>query len=262
MNIEVLSQAPAVAGQKTPILFIHGAWHGAWCWEKYFMPYFAAKGYPVHALSFRGHGKSGGARGLRFYRVKDYVKDLRRVIDRMPVPPILVAHSLGGHVVQKYLESRLSPAAVLMAPVPVGGILKMLQRLVRTHPFLFLKVNLFVSLYPFIGTPKMAKEMLFSEAMGPDEITEYHGKLQDESYLSFLDMLLLAPIKPRRVKSQVLVMGAENDMVFYRRDMRKTARAYNHKAVIMSDMAHDMMLEKNWQKAADVILDWLAARDL
>ena len=262
MNIELLSRMPAKIAHPTPILFVHGAWHGAWCWEKYFMPYFAGKGYPVYALSFRGHGNSGGARGLKRYRVKDYVKDIRRVVEQMPRPPILVAHSLGGHVVQKYLEDCLSPAAVLMAPVPVGGIVKMLERLVRTHPLLFLKVNIFFSLYPFVATPEMAREMLFSEGMDPGEIAEYCGKLQDESYLSFLDMLFLAPIRPRLVKVPVLVMGAENDRVFYRRDMRKTARAYHHKAVILADMAHDMMLEKDWQKAADVILDWLAQRGL
>ncbi len=262
MSIELLSQVPVKVEHPTPILFVHGAWHGAWCWEKHFMPYFAAKGYPVYALSFRGHGKSRGHGSLRLYRVKDYVKDVRRVVDQMPLPPILVAHSLGGHVVQKFLEERPCPAAVLMAPVPVGGIIKMLERLVRTHPLLFLKVNLLFSLYPFVGTPAMAKEMLFSDTTDPREIAECFRKLQDESYLSFLDMLLLAPIKPRLVTSPVLVMAAENDRVFYRRDMRKTARAYNHKAVILTDMAHDMMLERNWQKAADVILNWLAQRKL
>jgi hypothetical protein len=30
----------------------------------------------------------------------------------------------------------------------------------------------------------------------------------------------------------------------------------------MTDMAHDMMLEKDWKKAADTIIDWLAKRDL
>jgi pimeloyl-ACP methyl ester carboxylesterase len=262
MSIELLSRAPATVAHPTPILFVHGAWHGAWCWEKHFVPYFAGRGYPVYALSFRGHGKSSGRGGLRRYRVKDYVKDIRRVVDRMPRPPILVGHSLGGHVVQKFLEGCRCPAAVLMAPVPVGGIVKMLERLVRRHPLLFLKVNLFFSLYPFVGTPRMAKEMLFSDGMEAKEVAEYFPLLQDESYLSFLDMLFLAPIKPRLITSPVLVVAAENDRVFYRRDMRKTARAYNHKAVILTDMAHDMMLEKDWQRAADVVLDWLAERGL
>ena len=149
-----------------------------------------------------------------------------------------------------------------MASVPVGGIVKMLKRLARNHPWLFFKVNFFFTLLPFISTPDMAREMLFSDDMERNTLNEYYAKLQDESYFCFLDMLAFAPIRPRRVKTPVLVMGAENDNVFYRRDIRKTGRAYNHKAVIMPDTAHDMMLEKHWRQAADVILAWLATQEL
>jgi pimeloyl-ACP methyl ester carboxylesterase len=262
MKLEVLSRIPTLVKHPSPVLFVHGAWHGAWCWEKNFMPYFAEQGYATYALSLRGHGGSAGARGLRHYRVKNYVEDLHRVASRLPRPPILVGHSLGGHVVQKYLETSASPSAVLMASVPVGGIVKMLKRLVRLHPWLFFKVNFLFSLWPFVSTPEMAQEMLFSDDMERHDVEEYYAKLQDESYLSFLDMLAFAPIRPRRVKTPVLVIGAENDNVFYRRDIRKTGRAYNHKAVILADTAHDIMLEKNWRQAADIILAWLREQGL
>lgn len=262
MNIELISRIPSTADHAVPILCVHGAWHAAWCWEKHFLPYFAEKGYAAYALSLRGHGMSDGRRDLVRHRVKDYVEDVRSVVLRLTRPPILIGHSLGGHVVQKYLEQYPVPAAVLMASVPVGGIVKMLTRLARTHPLRFLKVNTLFTLYPFVDTPRMAKEMLFSEGMNGEELKEYHGKLQDESYLSFLDMTFLAPLRPWRITSDVLVLGAENDRVFYRRDIRKTGRAYNHRAVILAGMAHDMMLEQNWQQAADVILDWLANKGL
>lgn len=225
------------------------------------MPWFAEQGFAVHALSLRGHGGSDGAGGLRLYRVWHYVEDVHRVASKLPRPPILVGHSLGGHVVQKYLETYPSPAAVLMASVPVGGIVKMLKRLARNHPWLFLKVNSTFSLYPFISTPEMAREMLFSEDMAQRDVDEYYRKLQDESYFCFLDMLAFAPIRPRRVNAPVLVMGAENDNVFYRRDIRKTGRAYNRKAVILPDTAHDIMLEKNWRTAAGIIFAWLQKQE-
>jgi len=262
MKLEVVSRVPTLVRHPSPALFVHGAWHGAWCWEKHFMPYFAEQGYATYALSLRGHGGSDGAKGLRRYRVKDYVEDLGRVASRFPRPPILVGHSLGGHVVQKYLEASASPGAVLMASVPVGGIVKMLKRLVRIHPWLFFKVNFLFSLWPFVSTPAMAREMLFSEDMERRDVEEYYAKLQDESYFCFLDMLAFAPIRPRRVKTPVLVIGAENDNVFYRRDIRKTGRAYNHKAVILANTAHDIMLEKNWRQAADIILGWLHGQNL
>ena len=38
MKLEILSEKPKGTPKQTPILFVHGAWHGAWCWEK-FLPY-------------------------------------------------------------------------------------------------------------------------------------------------------------------------------------------------------------------------------
>jgi alpha-beta hydrolase superfamily lysophospholipase len=40
------------------------------------------------------------------------------------------------------------------------------------------------------------------------------------------------------------------------------ARAYNTTVEIFPDMAHDMMLEPDWQKVADRILGWLTERGL
>jgi len=58
------------------ILFVHGAWHGAWCWEKYFMPFFANSGYDTYALTFRNHEKAGRINGINNTRLKDYLEDL------------------------------------------------------------------------------------------------------------------------------------------------------------------------------------------
>ncbi|MBC7517162.1 MAG: alpha/beta hydrolase [Alkalinema sp. FL-bin-369] len=45
--------------QRSPIFFVHGAWHAAWCREN-FLPYFANHGYAAYAVSLRGHGTSEG----------------------------------------------------------------------------------------------------------------------------------------------------------------------------------------------------------
>lgn len=97
---------PSASARPTPILFVHGAWHDAWCWQEHFLPYFAQHGYVAHALSFRGHGNSAGRERLRWSGIADYVTDLAQVVQRLPTPPILIGHSMGGLVVQRYLERR------------------------------------------------------------------------------------------------------------------------------------------------------------
>jgi len=80
MKLEVLSQSPQQRTHPTPLLFVHGAWHGAWCWQN-FLPYFAGHGYETHALSLRGHGRSEGWEGLRWHGVRGYIADLEQVIE-------------------------------------------------------------------------------------------------------------------------------------------------------------------------------------
>src|SRR6516165_8673357 len=47
---DVIDRGPSRA-QKAPLLFVHGAWHGAWCWDEHFLDYFAAKGYRSPAVN-------------------------------------------------------------------------------------------------------------------------------------------------------------------------------------------------------------------
>ncbi|MCS7071282.1 MAG: alpha/beta hydrolase, partial [Anaerolinea sp.] len=105
----------------TPILFIHGAFHGAWCWQAYWMPYFSARGWDCYALSLRAHGATPG--DIRRARIRDYVADVAAVVGDLPASPILIGHSMGGFTIQKYLEDARHPAraAVLLASVPYRG---------------------------------------------------------------------------------------------------------------------------------------------
>lgn len=162
MHLEVISHAPAANPRPTPILFVHGAWHGAWAWEDHDLAYFAQHGYHTHALSLRGHGGSDGHEGLRWHRISDYVADVKQVADTLPAPPILIGHSMGGFTVQKYLEKYSAPAGVLIASLPSAGALVMLVRLLLHHPLVFLKVNTQSNLRPIVETPALAREHLSS----------------------------------------------------------------------------------------------------
>ena len=65
-DLEIRSRKPARAnggnGRKPPLLFLHGGYCDSWCWEPYFLPFFASKGYAAHAVSLRGHGGSAPKR--------------------------------------------------------------------------------------------------------------------------------------------------------------------------------------------------------
>ena len=63
--LEVIDKGSSSESHPTPLLFVHGAWHGAWCWDEYFLDFFAYRGYRALAVSLRGHGNSPSPTPLR-----------------------------------------------------------------------------------------------------------------------------------------------------------------------------------------------------
>ncbi|QWG15246.1 lysophospholipase [Bradyrhizobium sediminis] len=262
MRLEIISKYPSGGAHSTPLLFVHGAWHGAWCWDVHFLDYFVQQGFAAHAVSLRGHGKSEGRERLRWTSIASYVQDVEAAAQQLPNPPVLIGHSMGGFVVQKYLEKHPSPAGILLASVPPRGVLATTLRIARRHPLILAKMNLTLSLFPLVATPQLAREAFFSERMADEEVLRYWRNLQEESYRGFMDMLALALPNPRKVATPLLVLGGAQDTVFHPSEVEATARAYHTEAEIFSDMAHDMMLEPRWQAVAERMLGWLTNRNL
>ena len=238
------------------MLFVHGGWHGAWCWDEKFLPYFAQQGYEAHALSLRGHGQSYKT-PVRWVSGNDYVTDVITIASQLSSPPVVIGHSMGGYVVQKYLETQFAPAAILCASSAPRPAFSAIMRLLRQAFVPFLKSNLIMDLYPLVSTPALAQKFLFSDHMPADEVAAYQSRLQSESYRVMLDASLLNWPNPKRVQTAVFVLGAANDSIITRSEVEYTARVYNTQATILPNIAHNMMLDPNWQAAADAIISWL-----
>jgi pimeloyl-ACP methyl ester carboxylesterase len=248
----------ASEGSRPPILFVHGAWHGAWCWEDHFIPYFANRGWRVKAINLRAHGAGKSHRGLRWKRIADYLEDVVAGAASLPEPPILVGHSMGGLIVQKYLEAHPAPAAVLLAPVPPTGVLAATVRFAARHPLKFLKTNLLLSLWPIVETPVLAREAFFTETMSDSEVRVLMSRLQDESYLAYLDMMFFDLPRPGTGKvPPMLVLGGGGDRLFTAGETTATAEAYRAELEIFPDLPHDLMLGPGWQSVAARIESWL-----
>jgi pimeloyl-ACP methyl ester carboxylesterase len=261
MRLEVISSSPKSKTHEVPVLFVHGLWTGVWCWSEHFMDYFATQGFECHALSLRGHGKSEGNERLRWIRLSEYVEDVAQVISELSSPPILIGHSNGGAVVQKFLEMNSAPAAVLMGSVPPWRIIRTTLRTAIRMPIPFLKSNLTMSLYPLVAKPAFARQVFFSPQTPTEFSDQYFPRLTDESFLEFLDILLLNPPASSNVKTPVLVLGGRDDFLFPPNVVNATAQAYGTKPIIFPSMGHGMMLEPGWQEVADRIILWLVEHE-
>ena len=171
------------------ILLVHGAWHGPWCWDG-FAQRLAGAGHDVRTVRLRGHD---GSPGRLWYRVSDYVRDVSEAANRFPESPVVVGHSLGGLVVAKYLERGRAKGAVLLAPIPQAGSLTAIIRLASRHPLVLARANLTLRLRPFVTSRALVRELFFTPDTSQPLVDDVWGRLQDESYLAFLDTLWCGP---------------------------------------------------------------------
>jgi pimeloyl-ACP methyl ester carboxylesterase len=257
MKLEMISKYPRQNSHPTPLLFIHGTLHTAACWDVYFLDYFAQHGFAAHAVNLRGHGNSEGHERLPWTRIADFVEDVANAVQQLPSPPILIGHSMGGFIVQKYLEDHNAPAAVLLSSPSPAGLLPTAIRTARRQPWAFAKVNLTLSLQPLIATPQLVGEAFFSKDLPEEQLLEYWKQTQDDSFRAFVDMVALDLPKPAKVKTPLLVLGVARDNMIAPSEIEATARAYNTQAEIIPDVAHNSMLDPRWQSVAERILTWL-----
>jgi pimeloyl-ACP methyl ester carboxylesterase len=253
---------PAGHAHLTPLLFIHGMLHGAWCWEEHFLDYFAHHGFASYAVNLRGHGRSDGRKRLRWTRISDFVDDVASTAQRLPSPPVLVGHSMGGFVIQKYLESYDAPGGVLLSSPSPAGLLGTVVRIARRHPFVVTTIAVTFSLAPLLARPELAREAFYSEDIREQKLQSYWKLMEAESYRALLDMVALDRLEPAKVKTPLLVLGAERDRMLSPGDIEATARAHRTKAEILPGVAHNSMLEEGWETVADRILAWLTERGL
>jgi pimeloyl-ACP methyl ester carboxylesterase len=169
--LEVIDKGSWNEAHPVPLLFVHGGWHGAWCWDDHFLDFFADAGYRAVAVSLRGHCTSPTPKPIHKVSIADYIDDVRSVADDLGGGPVLIGHSLGGYAIQRYLEDRAAPAAVLVGSLPPRGVLGAALRVWRRRPWMTVHSFNDPTLVKFLRTPALAREYLFC-ADTPEAVVE------------------------------------------------------------------------------------------
>jgi pimeloyl-ACP methyl ester carboxylesterase len=256
--LEVIDKGACSDAHPAPLLFVHGAWHAAWCWDEHFLDYFADKGYRALAVSLRGHGDSPAQKRMQFCSIADFVNDVDSVAASLPTPPVVIGHSLGGFVVQKYLEIHDAPAGVLIASVPPRGVGGFLVRSMKRHPWHLIRSTITTRTLRGFNTPKLAREYFYSPHTPESDVVRYAARLEEERTGRItLDTALLDLPKPERVATPLLVLGGECDRCFTQAEVHATAHAFHTQAEIFPKMGHNMMVEPGWDAVAQRIHTWL-----
>ncbi len=269
-SLEILSRKARRESPRTPVLFVHGAYVGAWCWEENFLDWFAERGFPAYAVSLRGHGASAGRERLNDFGLADYAEDVALAAAQLPRPPVLIGHSMGALVVQKLLErvaeagaapADVVPALILACPVPAYGLLPSTVSLAFTRPSLFAGLNAVAS--GGRASPQVLGEALFGALPDPEQLARCYRRMQGESRRALLDMTGWGLPSPWRGKRPpMLVIGAGRDALIPAAEAQGTARLLGSEFRLLPGLGHALMLDSGWRSAAQAIADWLGEQGL
>lgn len=231
---------------KETIVFVHGMCHGAWCWEEQYIPYFEKLGYNCIRFNLPGHDTEGSTKPIH-YTLEDYVQALRKEIEKLVDPPIIIGHSMGGMILQHFLKNGSCKKAVLMSSVPPSGVLVTSLRVIFRNP----------GLIPFLFQRNLAGAfkkyphlMLNNEGL----ISKYAHRICAESFRAFLGLFF--PIS-HNTSIPILVIGGSKDGLISINAFASTAKYYKAKLTIIEDGSHDLMLDENYEQSAKAIENWI-----
>ena len=261
--LEVIDKGCVSQTHPVPLLFVHGAWHAAWCWDEYFLSFFADKGYRALAVSFRGHGSSPTPKPLRTCSLADYVEDVSTVADSLPTRPVVIGHSMGGVVVQKYLRvARRSRRRFDGVHAP-AGISRIRPALDETAPVAFHESRDHRQVIWLMSTPQSlhGRDSSPHRRRRPKSWTTRRGSKKRAHEPASTAFCSACP-DLNGVTTTLLVLGALDDGAVTPKEVRATARAYRTEAEFFANMGHDMMLEPGWAAVAERIHTWLGTHGL
>lgn len=242
---------------RPPLLFVHGGYCDAWCWQPNFMPWFAARGHRVQALSLRGHGKSDGHETLFGASLDDYAADVLRAMRMSDDPPVLVGHSMGSAVIERIVQHHAVRGAALLAPIPLTGLIPVAARLVSEQPEYMMHMSYFNPTRLSSEVMGALQPFYFTDRCDPGVMHDATRHFNAESPRALFDLSLRVPFGTPPFGTPMFVLGAAGDRICQPVDVRATATLHGVEATIVPGLAHMMMLEPDWEAAAKPLAAWI-----
>lgn len=229
------------------LLFVHGAHHGAWCYEAYGR-YFADLGVNCAAIDLRGHGDLPQDDLFVQSGQKEMADDVVEAVAALGRKAIIVGHSAGGAVAASAATKTRCEGMILLAPAPPG-------QLVGLHPLPLVPADA-----PVAPPDKETTHRRFFPNLTRAESDKLWQNLVPESPTLMNDRRALrVRIDRTRISGPSIVIAAGKDdatMHSYGQDY-ETARFYGAEYYFVEEAGHCFMLEPDWEREAQIIRRWI-----
>lgn len=234
-------------GDRPVLVFVHGAYHGAWCYESY-ARYFSAAGLTCAAVDLRGHGQL--PQDALFIRSgqREMAEDVVEAVHTLGREVVLVGHSAGGAVVAAAAMQLRCAGMILLTPAPPGQLpgLSKLPEVDDSGP-----------------VPPPDKDTVHrrffpnhsraaSDALWEKLVPESPALLNDRRGLR-------VHIDRTRISGPVMLISAGRDDPSLHGPGQdyETARFYDAEYHFVAEAGHCFMIEPDWQREAALMLRWL-----
>jgi pimeloyl-ACP methyl ester carboxylesterase len=239
-------------GTGPALLFVHGGFHGAWCWAE-FLRFFKSQNIPVAAVDLRGHGGLPQTDAFLKTGVREMAADVTEAAATLGGPIVLVGHSLGALVAMAAAETIRPVGLILLAPSPPNNV----PDIKRLPPF---PEGQLIAPPPAERTRKW-----FLSGYSGSDIQPYLDRMTPESP-AFLNDRYMARISadPLWVQGPTLVVSAGKDDTLLHPAGQDEAIAayYGAEFQMIPEAGHCFMADDSAEASAHLLLDWLKRKNL
>ncbi|MFF4354763.1 alpha/beta hydrolase [Streptomyces sp. NPDC001530] len=264
---------------RTPVVFIHGAWLHALSWESW-AERFASRGFLALTPGWPGELLTVGEMRKSSDKLTDVGLDLltdhyAKIVESFDIAPVVIGHSVGGLIAQHLIGANIGQAAVAIAPAPVNDIA------VPAPP-----TGLWLPGQADDGDPSVSDPLvsLSSEQFHrffANTVTAQESARLFERYVVPTPRRLLADLgcagsarSPRAVadvgnadRGPLLLISGQEDLLVPDAVTRAAYKQYGDSLAVtdlkqFADRAHSLIIDNGWRYVADYVLGWLDERGL
>lgn len=253
------------------VLFVHGMFMNALCWEKW-LPYFQAKGYTVVAPSWKYHdGDPANLRGqhpnaaLAKLTLEDVVAQCEQAARALTEKPIIIGHSMGGLVAQILLNRGVAAGGAAIDPAPPRGVFTLSWSFLKSNfpiinPLESVDQPMFMTLEQF--------QYAFANAMPLAEQKAAYERycIPESRRVGRGSFSAIADLDYAKTRVPLLITAGADDHIIppslNRANFEKYRGAPNVALKEFAGRCHFLIGQAGWQEVADAVLKFLKDNQL
>ncbi len=260
---------PAAGSPKGTVLIVHGLGEHTLRYA-HVAKYFNDAGWNAVGYDHRGHGQSGGAKGV-LNTGDDFVVDLATVLDAVrtqyPGPLVLLGHSLGGVIAGRFVAESLEPTPAKWSR-PVDA-------LVMSSPAIDIGMNAAQKMMLSVAEP-LAPNLAVNNGLNPSWVSRdpavvkaykddplVHDRITPKIVRFILDSGAKVLEKAPAWKTPTLLVYAGSDKCVSPKGSKDFAAAAPKNVVTTREFTplfHEIFNEPEQGEVLGVVGSWLAAR--